>query len=52
VTVRFGIISVDDSRVNRKIVRITNILGQDVDTTYQGVVFLQYDDGVIIKKVN
>lgn len=48
----FNIVSVDDSRVNATISKITNLLGQEVDQSYKGVIFIQYSDGLTIKKVN
>jgi hypothetical protein len=35
-----------------KPVRVTNYLGQNVDENYEGLIFLFYPDGTVIKKVN
>jgi len=44
----YGPISIDN-RVKKNLVKITNMLGQDIDESYRGVVIEVYDDGSIIK---
>jgi hypothetical protein len=45
----FFIISVDN-RLNRYIISRKNILGQDVDENYKGLIIIQYSDGTFEKK--
>lgn len=48
----FFITSVDNScGKDLKLVRVTNLLGQEVGEEYDGVKFMQYSDGSIIKKI-
>jgi len=44
----YGPISIDN-RIRKNLVKITNLLGQDIDESYRGVVIEVYDDGSTIK---
>lgn len=46
----FDIISVDNRKITPELLRITNILGQDVDIDSHGLKFFHYSDGTIIKR--
>jgi hypothetical protein len=37
---------------NKSIVRITNILGQEIDDNYEGIMIIYYDDNTFEKKYN
>lgn len=39
------IVSIDNSLAIKKVVRTTNLLGQDIDEYYRGIVIETYDDG-------
>lgn len=45
------IITIDNRPINTKIIRITNLLGQEINEYYRGVIIIQYDDGTTIKKI-
>lgn len=47
----FHIIAVDNTKTPKTIVRVTNMMGQDVDNSYEGLRIIYYSDGTIIKKV-
>jgi len=49
-----GIIAINnsDNLKTESVVRVTNILGQDVPKNYNGIIFIHYSNGRIIKKVN
>lgn len=48
----YNIIAADNtSHNNIKIIRITNLLGQDVDNSYQGVKIYQYSDGTFTREL-
>ncbi len=46
----FNIISIDNRKVIPQLIKITNILGQEVDSDFPGVKFFHYSDGTIIKR--
>jgi hypothetical protein len=46
-----NIIAVNQNKKEVKVVKITNILGQEVGEDYEGVRVIQYSDGSVIKKV-
>jgi hypothetical protein len=49
----FGIITIDNSNMEKsEIIHTYNILGQEVDADYQGLVLIYYNNGSVIKKVN
>ena len=37
--------------LNKKVVRITNLLGQDIDEYYKGFVIILYSDGTTNKEL-
>jgi hypothetical protein len=45
------IVMIDNRLKTSNIVKITNLLGQDIDENYRGVVVIQYDDGTTVKKI-
>jgi hypothetical protein len=45
----FHIISIDNRRIVPELIRITNILGQDITMDTPGVKILHYSDGTIVK---
>jgi hypothetical protein len=45
----YGPISVYNNTKNKKIVKVVNSLGQEVDNSYNGLVFEVYEDGTIKK---
>ena len=47
----FNIISVDNRKLVPQLIRVTNILGQDVEMKSVGVKFFHYSDGTIIKRI-
>lgn len=47
----FDIIAIDNRIEERVIIKKINMLGQDVDEYYQGLVIIYYDDGTIDKKI-
>ena len=48
-----SIIVIDNFSLNNlNVVRITNLLGQDVNESYIGPVFIHYNDGSVVKKYN
>lgn len=50
-TEKFGIISIDNTQTkNNKVVKIVDILGRDVDDSYEGVKFIYYSNGMVQKK--
>jgi hypothetical protein len=47
----FSITSVDNScGKNLKVIKVTNMLGQEVNEDYEGVRIIQYNDGSVVKK--
>jgi hypothetical protein len=49
----FGIIAINNLNIEiSKLIRITNLLGQEVDVDSPGLKFLYYSDGSVIKKIN
>jgi len=46
----YDIISVDNRRLVPQLIRITNVLGQDVDIDSPEIKFFHYSDGTIIKR--
>lgn len=47
----FNIIVVDNSAALSEVIKVTNIMGQEVDESFQGLRIIHYSDGTIIKKV-
>jgi hypothetical protein len=47
----YGPISVYNNTKNKKIVKVVNSLGQEVDNSYNGLVFEVYEDGTIKKMI-
>ncbi len=45
------IVAIDNRAAIKKVVRITNLLGQDVDEYYRGVVIIVYSDGTTNKEL-
>ncbi len=50
-TETFNIISIDN-RNNKYLVKMINIMGQEVDDNYTGIVIYQYSDGTFEKKIH
>ena len=49
----YGIINIDNSHMETVVItRVVNLLGQDVDQNCQGLVFVYYSNGSVIKKIN
>ena len=48
----FNIIAIDNRIDDKKVSKITNLLGQEVDRYYRGVKIVIYEDGTIIKLFN
>lgn len=48
----YDIISIDNRVMNKRIVRIVNTLGQDIDINSSGIVIIYYDDGSSEKIIN
>ncbi len=48
----FNIIAIDNRIDDKKVSKITNLLGQEVDRYYRGVKIVIYEDGSIIKLFN
>lgn len=49
---RFGIISVDNTHSGDiRMLRITDILGRDVDDTFTGLKFIYYSDGQVLREI-
>ncbi len=46
----FNIISIDNRKVIPQLIKITNIVGQEVPEDYMGIKFFHYSDGTIIKR--
>jgi hypothetical protein len=46
-----GFLSIDNSLDSKEIERITNLLGQDINTNYKGIVIILYTDGSSLKTV-
>ena len=44
-TVSYGPISIDNREKKRTLLKVVNLLGQEVDETYEGIVIYVYDDG-------
>jgi hypothetical protein len=49
-TKKYEIISIDNRVIVSELLRITNILGQDIDVDTPGIKFFHYSDGRIIKR--
>lgn len=47
----YGPIAIDNRYNGKKIVKIVNLLGQEIDQNYSGIYFEIYDDGSTIKKM-
>lgn len=47
---QYGPISIDNSDHKRKITKMVDMMGQEVDEFYQGIVIVIYDDGTTEKK--
>lgn len=47
----FNIIAVENRVVEKKVVRITNLLGQEMEPGYEGLRIIYYSDGTVIKKM-
>ena len=47
----FEVISIDNRVRSSKIIKKVNLLGQEVDDTYEGLVIIYYDDGEIEKRI-
>jgi len=47
----FNIISIDNRKIIPQLLKITNILGQEVNSEFYGVKFFHYSDGTIIKRL-
>lgn len=48
----FGIIDIDNSKELPKVIRVTNLLGQEVSQEFDGPRIIFYEDGSVIKKTN
>ncbi len=48
--VQYGPISIDNSERKRKLIRVVNTMGQEVDENTNGMVIEIYDDGTTVKK--
>jgi len=46
-----NIIAIENRNLNKDPIKTTNILGQEVESGYNGVVFVHYSDGTVIKKL-
>ena len=46
----FNIISIDNRKVIPQLLRVTNLLGQEVNVEFHGLKFFHYSDGTIIKR--
>jgi hypothetical protein len=46
----FNIISIDNRKVIPQLIKVTNILGQEVTEDFSGIKFFHYSDGTIIKR--
>lgn len=46
----YEIISVDNRKITPQLIKVTNILGQEVSEDYPGIKFFHYSDGTIIKR--
>jgi hypothetical protein len=44
-----GIISIDNLKGTKSVIRISNMKGQEVDMKFEGLRILQYDNGEILK---
>jgi len=47
----FSIVNTDNSKVGLEIVKIINLMGQDVDADFEGMRIIIYNDGSTIKKI-
>jgi hypothetical protein len=47
----YGPISIDNTDTNKQLVKTVNMLGQEVDENYKGIVILIYDDGTSKKVI-
>jgi hypothetical protein len=47
----YGPISVDNILKSSKLIRVTNLLGQEIDENYKGIVIEVYEDGKIIRTI-
>jgi hypothetical protein len=47
----FEIISIDNRKIIPQLIKITNILGQEIDSDSPGIKFFHYSDGTIIKRL-
>jgi len=45
------LISIDNTKINKEISSITNLLGQEVNENYRGIVIINYADGSIEKTI-
>lgn len=48
----FDIISIDNTPTPRKLLKVVNSMGQNVDTSYKGIVIYHYSDGTTMLKYN
>ena len=46
----FQIISIDNTKNAPSIIRVTNIMGQEVPLTFEGLRIIYYSDGSTLKK--
>jgi hypothetical protein len=47
----YGPISIDNTDTNKQLVKTVNMLGQEVDENYKGIVIIIYDDGTTKKVI-
>jgi len=45
------IIAIENRNSNKGPIKITNMLGQEVESGYNGVIFVHYSDGIVVKKL-
>lgn len=51
-TITYDPISIDNTILDKKIIKIVNLLGQEVNQNYNGIIIIYYDDNSFEKKFN
>jgi len=46
-----NVIAIESKNSDRDLVKITNIIGQEVESGYSGIVFVHYSNGTVVKKL-
>ena len=46
-----NIVAIENKNINKDPIKTTDILGQEVESGYSGVVFVHYSDGTVVKKL-